>query len=55
MGKAWWQALMPDCDNHCGQKATHAVGIVDHLLLCSGCLAWGQIRRWWHKEPVQVI
>lgn len=56
MNSNWWKpSLGPDCDNKCGRKATHAVGFVDHLLLCASCLSWGQIRRRWHKEPVQVI
>ncbi len=56
MGNTWWKpSLMPDCETCRGRKATHAVGITDLFLVCAPCLSWGQLRRWWHKQPVQVI
>ena len=35
--------------------ATYAVGVADHNLVCDACLAWGDTRRWWNKEPRQRI
>lgn len=47
--------LAPECDQCHEGQATHAVGAVNHRLVCSPCLDWGDRRRWWNKQPVQVI
>lgn len=43
------------CDTGCGRGSTHAVGFVDHRLVCEPCLEHGDRRRQWNLEPRQRL